>query len=30
LMWVLFIAEDECDEEPVPDVLPMHDTMLCT
>jgi len=30
LMWVLFIAEDECDKEPVLDVLPTHDAMLCT
>jgi hypothetical protein len=30
LMWVLFIAEDECDKEPVLNVLPTHDAMLCT
>jgi hypothetical protein len=29
-MWVLFIAEHECDKEPVLDVLPTHDAILCT
>jgi hypothetical protein len=30
LKWVLFIAEDECDKEPVLDVLATHVAMLCT
>jgi len=30
LTWILFIAEGEGDEEPAPDGLPIHDTMLCT
>ena len=29
-MWVLFIAEDECDKESVLDVLPTHEAMLRT
>ena len=28
LVWVLFVAEDKCDEELVHDVLAMHETTL--
>ena len=28
LMWVLFIAKDECDKEVVLDILPTHEAML--
>jgi len=30
LMRVFFVAEDECEKEPVPHVLKMHDAMLAT
>ncbi len=26
---ILFVAEDQCDTEPVVDVLPSHNSMLC-